>query len=120
MSKYTGFRPKNIAILNQGMFFSEGYPESELHEFLEKARQDYIEMHGEDVGYYSDSIRMFKTIMKTHPEIVHNVAIAVSKSYGSDKYIEYVIQLIPDGEFFIGEEIEYLMRLQYGDLNVQQ
>jgi len=118
MSTYTGFRPKNITILNQGMFFSEGYPEEELRTFLELASQDYIAMNQEEIMYYNDSIRMFQGIMKSHPEIVYNVAIALTKSHGSDRFIEFVIQLTPGGEFFITEEIEYLIKIKMGSLNV--
>ena len=118
MSKYSGFKPKSITLLRQGMFFREGYPEEELRTFLELASQDYIAMNQEEVMYYNDSIRMFQGIMKSHPEIVHNVAIALTKSHGTDRFIEFVIQLTPDGEFYITEEIEYLIKIKMGSLNV--
>lgn len=110
MDKYHGFSPKEVMLLRRGMSFVDGYPEKELQNFLETCAYDYQVMHQEEVVFYADSIRIFRLIMKNHPEIIHDIGVARTKSYGTDKFIEFVFQLHADGNWYIGEEIEYLIK----------
>lgn len=110
MNKYTGFSPKEIRLVRQGLLVSPGWPKKELREFLEVAKRDYEHMHGEKIEFYEECIDKTHAIMNEYPHVVCLIDIAKTKSYGTEKYLEYVFQLHPHGEWYISEEIEYLIK----------
>lgn len=110
MSKYTGFVAREIQLLRQGLLFSPGYPKKEFRNFLEVSRDDFQVTHGELIEFYEESVEKLHKIIHSHPQLVYSISLAITKSYGTETYIEYVIQLGPYGEYYLTDEIEHLIK----------
>lgn len=113
MSKYTGFSPKELEVLRQNLpsisnFTS--FTKKDLENILETTRHDYLVTHQVEIDYYNESIEKLYILMNSYPQIVHNIGVVKTKSYGTEQYIEFAIQLAPYSEWFITDEIEYLIK----------
>lgn len=113
MSKYTGFSPKELEVLRQNLPNISGFAsftKKDLENILEATRQDYLVTHQVEIDYYNESVEKLYIIMNSHPQIVYNIGVVKTKSYGTEQYIEFAIQLASYSEWFITDEIEYLIK----------